>query len=288
MPLPMWAFCILLCQVPGEQPSELAITYLPDKVLVPDLVADPIEMRPHMGYRRLQFVRNAPPGVLRGDANSFADTGAAYSLDLFSIRATAKTRVHIGALFGVASMFDFDTRSDDLLSGDFFLGVPLSLQRGSFAGRLRLYHQSSHVGDEALLNDQRVVSNGLSMELADLILTWQRDRWRLYAGGGYILRTTPAMKRVRLQAGGELRFRRLWSSQEAGTWLPIMAIDEKAIAEPRWQHSVHIAAGFEWKGESARRRLRILVNFLAGTYPFGQRFFEQRARGFGFEFQVVP
>jgi len=57
------------------------------------------------------------------------------------------------SLFGaVFAQFNLDTPSFDLLNADYLVGPELTLRHGRWSGRVRFYHQSSHLGDEFLLN----------------------------------------------------------------------------------------------------------------------------------------
>ncbi len=47
--------------------------------------------------------------------------------------------------------FDLSAPSSDLINTDYVVGVPLSWRSGGWSTRVRLYHQSSHLGDEFLL-----------------------------------------------------------------------------------------------------------------------------------------
>jgi len=53
----------------------------------------------------------------------------------------------------VFAQFDLDVSSYDLLNADYTIGIPMTFRVGAFSTRLRLYHQSSHLGDELLLRE---------------------------------------------------------------------------------------------------------------------------------------
>src|SRR3989454_10330062 len=59
---------------------------------------------------------------------------------------------------GGFSQFNMQSATNDLINTDYLVGLPLTYRHGSWSTRLRLYHQSSHPGDEYLLhtNAQRV------------------------------------------------------------------------------------------------------------------------------------
>ena len=64
----------------------------------------------------------------------------------------AGTLVVNGELVGnVYAQFDLNRPSYDLINADYLIGLPLTFRFDRFSGRARLYHQSSHLGDEFVL-----------------------------------------------------------------------------------------------------------------------------------------
>jgi hypothetical protein len=57
----------------------------------------------------------------------------------------------VGLFAAVNSQFDLEGTSYPLVNTDFRFGVPVSFRNGAWSGRARLYHQSSHLGDELIL-----------------------------------------------------------------------------------------------------------------------------------------
>ena len=76
---------------------------------------------------------------------------------------------------GVFSLFNMDSSSGDLINTDYLIGFPLTYRHGSYSARFRLYHQSSHLGDELLPGDQAPERVNLSVEVADALLSYE---WR--------------------------------------------------------------------------------------------------------------
>src|SRR3989441_10774987 len=104
---------------------------------------------------------------------------------------------------GVFSQFDLSSSTADLMNTDYLVGLPLAYRRGGTALRFRLYHQSSHLGDEYMLHAhaQRV---DLSFEAAELLLSRELAQWRVYGGGEYMFTHSPAdLKPGVLHAGLE-------------------------------------------------------------------------------------
>ncbi len=73
----------------------------------------------------------------------------------------------------------------DLVNADYTVGLLASYRTGRLSGFLRLCHQSSHLGDEFILNSQTPVSRvNLSFEEVDLKLSYDVASWfRIYGSG---------------------------------------------------------------------------------------------------------
>src|SRR2546425_13212929 len=91
--------------------------------------------------------------------------------------------------------------TNDLINTDYLVGLPLTYRHGSWATRFRLYHQSSHLGDEYLLhtNAQRV---DLTFEAAELLVSKEIAQWRGDGGGGDLFSPPPAGFAPRVLRGG--------------------------------------------------------------------------------------
>lgn len=110
-----------------------------------------------------------------------------------------------GIQAGVFSLFDLDAESLDLINADYMGGVFGAWRRAGMAAFLRVFHQSSHLGDEFLLR-RRVDRVNLSYEMAEVTLSQHLGRAiRLYAGGGGLLHREPAdLDRWSIHYGTEL------------------------------------------------------------------------------------
>src|SRR5256885_6801885 len=108
---------------------------------------------------------------------------------------------------GVFSQFDLSSSTADLMNTDYLIGLPLAYRRGATALRLRLYHQSSHLGDEYMIHAQAQRVD-LSFEAAELLVARELAAWRVYGGGEYLFTHSPAdLKPGVLHAGSEYRQR---------------------------------------------------------------------------------
>ena len=69
------------------------------------------------------------------------------------------------------AIFDMNSDSHDLVNADYFVGAAGAYAVGPFQALARVFHQSSHLGDEFLLHDRPERVN-LSYEAVDLKLSY--------------------------------------------------------------------------------------------------------------------
>ncbi|MGH8608805.1 MAG: DUF1207 domain-containing protein, partial [Gammaproteobacteria bacterium] len=168
--------------------------WLPKAALFEPLIADP--RWPHFSGT-VQFYQDDDELGTVGAAN----LGAA--LPLYGWRGMGLDW-QVGLHAGVFSIFDLNEDSSDLVNSDFLGGVPLDARYGPVSAQLRIFHQSSHLGDEFLLRN-RVNRINLSYEAVDLKLSLKPLDWlRVYAGGGAIIRSEPDLDTWSAQGGIEI------------------------------------------------------------------------------------
>jgi len=194
-----------------------------------------------------------------------------------------------GAVF---SIFDMDGTSKDLVNSDFWAAIAGSYRQrfdtGDASGMLRLFHQSSHLGDEYILfnaiTDRDRVN--VSYEGLDLTAAWQPNALeglRLYTGGGMLLRREPTtLDRWSAKAGAELE----WPTSY-GRMYPVAAAHFQAFGENDWQTDVSLAAGVQFRDpRTDDRQVRLMLSYFNGYSPNGQFYDEQLEYvGFGGQYQ---
>ena len=182
----------------------------------------------------------------------------------------------LGLQAGVFAVFDLDAPSSDLVNADYLGGATLAYRLGAFSLIQRIFHQSSHLGDEYLLRTDTDRVN-LSYEQADLRLSYDvLDVLRLYAGGGAILRRQPSdLDRWSSQYGAEIDLPVGWPLR------PVAAVDVQHREETDWNTDLSVRAGFELEDLSmASRRVLLLGEWYDGHSPNGQ-FFDEKIEFFG-------
>ena len=117
--------------------------FLPHGLLFAPLHADPRWPHFSMAYR----IISKGVGPDKTGAANFGETFA-----LYRDAAPLDGQWEITIQAGVFSTFNMNTSSRDLVNADYTAGLLTSYRTGPFSGFLRLHHQSSHLGDEFILN----------------------------------------------------------------------------------------------------------------------------------------
>jgi hypothetical protein len=147
-------------------------------------------------------------------------------------------------------------------------------RRERLSARVRVYHQSSHLGDEYLLQNPGVRRVDVSFEELEGIaaIDIARGRGRAYVGAGLLLRRHPAMERGKLLGGIEWRGRSHdWSivSNRFETRL-VAGVEVKLLQELDWRPGVRTVFGVELSHERGSRAVGILAEYSHGSFPYGQ------------------
>jgi hypothetical protein len=250
---------------------------IPRGTLFCPLLADPKEARSFASYQR-------------GTQAPFdTDIGAVGIGDQFGIARwggpTAGEGVQLAVVGAVFAQFDLATASYDLINADYLIGLAATARRAGFTTRLRLYHQSSHLGDEFLLRPATDREN-LSFEAVHLLLSQEMGALRVYLGGETLLRREPDdLARTVAQAGLELRQPgRPLRVGTLGSARLVAGVDLKATEEQDWSPATSVRAGIDVgrarPADGPSRRWQVLGEFYDGPTPYGQ-FFRDAIRYWG-------
>jgi hypothetical protein len=109
----------------------------------------------------------------------------------------------------VWAIFDPLHESSPLINADYYGGIPITYAFGDWEFRFRIFHISSHIGDEFLIDHPDFDRRNASAEYVDFFASNDiTDEIRLYAGLGYIVALDREFKcsRFYAEAGTEVRF----------------------------------------------------------------------------------
>ena len=253
---------------PGAAPaavSTLPTGFLPAGHLFQPLLADP--RWPHFSAAYRYYLDNRD--LAHVGAVSFGET-----IPLFRGNAFADSQWEAGIQAGVFALFQMDAPSKDLLNADYFASLFGTWRRGPFSALGRIFHQSSHLGDELLVRT-RLERINLTYESVDLKLSYDLP-WglRVYGGGGYLFDQEPESLKPWAAQGG-VEFRSPWTLA-AGHIRPVAAVDLQTREENKWNLDVSVRGGIQLENVRVlERNLQLLVEYFHGNSPDGQ-FYKRR------------
>jgi hypothetical protein len=173
-----------------------------------------------------------------------------------------------------------DSSSHDLVNADYTIGIPVTYRSGDNSLRFRIYHQSSHLGDEFLLREGHPQRVNLSFESVEFLYSREWRSWRVYGGGEYLIHKEPA----ELKPGS---FH--WGLEYLGVKPVVLGgrlvggVDMKSLDEHGWDIDFSTKAGLEFgQPDPGRRRLRIMAQWYKGFDQHGQ-FYNNRIEYYGLE-----
>jgi hypothetical protein len=232
---------------------------LPEGPLFEPLIADP--RWPHFS---LAYQRYLGDSSLRNvGAISLGET-----VPLVRYDDVPRGQWELGLQAGIFAIFDLDGESTDLVNADYMVGLPLTYRRGDLTVQARVYHQSSHLGDEFLLGT-KVDRVNLNYEAVSLLTSYDVGKAvRVYGGFGYLFRRDPPdLEPWSTQLGLELRSP--WTFL-GGTLRPIAGIDVKNWEHNDWDTDLSVRAGLQLENPLFGRKLQLLLEYFRGHSPDGQ------------------
>ena len=163
-----------------QELTEIESKFLPHGLLFAPFHADPRWPHFSIAYRSI----SSGLGPTKTGAANFGETFA-----LYRDTAPLSGQWEIAIQAGVFSTFNMDASSKDLVNADYTAGLLTTYRTGRFSGFLRIHHQSSHLGDEFILDSPTPVHRvNLSFEEIDLKLSYELFSWlRVYGGGGILM-----------------------------------------------------------------------------------------------------
>lgn len=195
--------------------------------------------------------------------------------------------LQIGINAGVWAVFNYwhvphiDPSSCELVNTDYAVGIPLTYAVDKWSYRLRVYHISSHLGDEFLVNHPYYITHrkNPSMEAIDFFTSYQANRnVRVYWGPGIILHSdhTFKMKTFYIEYGLELRAfgKKLYYHRLYGN--PFFAMHIENWQVRNWNFDATFKLGYEIsKLQGVGRKMRIYIDYHTG-YSYEGQFFKER------------
>jgi hypothetical protein len=246
------------------------LVWFPEGDLFCPLLADPKAERSFFSFLQGEFATLT-------DATDETDLGSMGLGDRFVILrrggGTPGDGWQLGVTGAIFAQFDFGTPSIDLINADYLAGVGPSWRFSGHSGRLIVFHQSSHLGDEYILRSDLQRQN-LAFEGVDLVVSQELGPIRFYGGGQYLFRRDPeTLEDLVAHGGGEVRIGDVRGVRLVG------AVDVKSSEEQDWDPAVSARAGIEiavWNQDDHPPRLfDVVAEYYSGPSPYGQFFQEE-------------
>lgn len=266
----------------AERPKSEGIWFPQATVLFAPLIADPREPTYSVAYRfGDKVIGKSAASVAIGD-----------DFPLYRWRNVWhwKGDLQVGIQACVWAVFNYedvpkhdDGQVSELVNADYFVGIPFTYAINKWSFRFRVYHQSSHLGDEFLCNnpDELFERKNPSYEAVDFVASFQSSQaLRLYAGPGCVMHSDPSFKLKPLYVmwGGELRLfgHKIYSQRLYGT--PFLAIFIENWEQRHWNMDSTFKLGYELsKLQGIGRKFRVFVTYHTGYSEEGQ-FFNERTQ----------
>ncbi len=255
-----------------EQVTVNGTSLFPQGQLFYPPMANPKEPRTHVTYLRLN---------LPDDSINIGSVGFGDNFGLVRWPGWGEDDAWQLSISGAAlAQFNLDSSSIDLINADYFIAFPLSYRNGHWSARVRLFHQSSHLGDEFLLLPQipelRVTRMNLSFETIELLSSWEIIGLQVTAGPSYILHSDSDLKRYSIQAGIDYQSKkpfikptiRLFAGALYHSW-----------EETDWNPDFNVKVGVNIR-TAEKRAVQAFGEYYHGNLPFGQ-FYKLRAEYYG-------
>jgi hypothetical protein len=245
--------------------------FLPRDLLFNSLLADP--RWPHFSASYQQHSKNDLENV--GSA-TFGET-----FSIYRFAGPWNSQMEVGLQAGVFSIFDLAADSHDLVNADYLVAIPLSFKKNNFSAMAKIFHQSSHLGDEYVLRGNTDERINFSYEGVDALLSYNLPfGFRLYGGGGYLFDRTPSELDPWIAQGGvEFNSPVAWMS---GSLRPIAAVDIQSREANDWNTDVSLRMGVQLENpDFLSRKLKIMLEYYKGSSPNGQFYIRDEEEYFG-------
>lgn len=187
--------------------------------------------------------------------------------------------IQAGIEAGIWSVFNLDPHPNigggtELVNTDFYVGIPVSYARDKWSFRFRVFHISSHLGDEYMVNHPNVVRVNPSNEAIDFAASYQiTDALRVYAFPGVIVHSDPTFRwqPMYIQYGTEVRFlgTKFYYQKLYGTLF--IAMHWRNFQQLNWNFDGTYVGGYEFsKLQGIGRKLRFYIEYHHGYSLEGQ------------------
>ncbi|MBA3236735.1 MAG: DUF1207 domain-containing protein [Parachlamydiaceae bacterium] len=203
-----------------------------------------------IGYRSYDKIFKSTIPVSIGDQ---------FSLYQFKINSSAY--LYFGIEACVWAIFEAKYQSLSLINADYYVALPLTYINDKFSARLRLFHESSHLGDEFLLETPKIIRVNPSLEGLDLSVAYEfMDKSVCFIGYSRVVRSDDSFKvkpnSVYYGFNYFLNFAKIQTFHVQAT--PYLAAYVINRQNNHWDFDCSFAIGYQWN-KCYGRKLRIYL-----------------------------
>jgi hypothetical protein len=264
----------------------------PFTFLAPTSVFDPLLADPRWPQFSAAYDRYVGRPQATGGGQTDRDAGNVSfgeSLALLQWAPEPSGTLEVGVQAALFADFDMDRSRVDLIVTDYFVGPDVEYRHGDFSMLARIYHQSSHLGDNYIYNNptNKTLQFELTYEKPDVLFSYDlfSKTLRVYAGGGYLIDFEPkSLKPAVIEYGIEY-FAPPFIFRESAV-IPVMAIDIQNRQENNWSADISARIGLQLQNSSTfGRRLDLMLEYYNGHSPNGQFYLQNiQSLGIGLHF----
>ena len=176
----------------------------------------------------------------------------------------------------LASFTQFEAYHDDvsnkaarrIVNTDYKVSIIYNIRRNENNYRIRVYHLSSHLGDDYIFRNKITAPspNSVNYELLDFTYSRTVNDWRLYGGAGIVLRKSEERKPLSAQIGA------FYKKPSAKAARLVGGVDVKFWQQTDFRPGIHGGIGFELG--RTQNNLTFMLEGYSGFRPYSQ--FEQQ------------
>lgn len=202
---------------------------------------------------------------------SFGDQFPLYrwsNVDIWKYKGDMQLEIE-GSVFAIFNQTHY---SSPLINADYYVAMPVTYAYDKWAHRVRLYHISSHLGDEYMKHHRHVKRLNKSYEAVDYFASYNITKQiRLYGGAGVIFHSDSEMHLRPLYAGYGMEvhaFRHDWKQLYG---CPYIAMHFQNWQDVDWKIDATFALGYEWgKINGMGKKIRMSLEYHNGFNDAGQ------------------
>lgn len=227
----------------------------------PTMLAQPHILGYSFGYRSYDKIFKSTLPVSIGDQFS-----------LYQFKINSSSHLYLGIEACVWAIFEAKYQSLSLINADYYVALPLTYINDKFSARLRLFHESSHLGDEFLLENKKIKRVNPSMEGLDLSFAYEPlEECVFFIGYTRFLRSDDTFKvkpnSIYYGFNYFLNFAKIQTFHVQAK--PYFAVYLTNQENNHWDFDTSVALGYQWN-KCYGRKLRVYLLGHSGYSAEGQ------------------